>query len=88
MSRRTSLRRWLACFALAAGLAPASADAITIDDGHADYAARIVGGDLVSQLMDQSSGQTAWRDPRDVVIRLGASARVRLPRDGSLSASG
>ena len=66
------------------------AAAITIDDGHADYAARIVGGRLVSQVKDQSrgSGRTRWVAPENVVVRLGSNARVRLPRDGSLDAVG
>jgi putative ABC transporter-associated repeat protein len=75
-----------AAVALVAG-APATAAAVTIDSGHADYGARIVGRQLVSQVKDQSrgSGTTRWRDPAGVVVRLRSSARVRLPREGSLS---
>jgi surface-anchored protein len=64
----------------------ASASAVTLDAGHADYAARISGGRLVSQIKDQTrgSGSTRWLAPETVVARLGASAKIRLPRNGSL----
>lgn len=72
---------------LSAALAvPLLASSITLDAGHADYAARIAGGKLVSQIKDQTrgSGSTRWNAPGNVVARLGSRAEVRLPRDGSL----
>ncbi|MBE2315637.1 TIGR03773 family transporter-associated surface protein [Solirubrobacter sp. CPCC 204708] len=73
--------------ALLAGASPAQA-AVTLSSGHADYGARIVGGRLQAQVKDSTRGRTVWRDPSDVVIALGASARHTLPGGSFLGRKG
>jgi putative ABC transporter-associated repeat protein len=48
-----------------------------------DYAARLTGGRLVSQVKDGTvAGRTSWRDPSDVVFHLKAAARTTVPQSG------
>jgi len=73
---------------LLAGAAPAHA-AVSLRSGHADYAARIVGGKLHAQVKDQTrAGRAVWRDPSDVVVALDAKARYTLPKRSFLGDKG
>jgi putative ABC transporter-associated repeat protein len=56
---------------------------VVLSQGHADYAARIVDGRLVSQVKDGTgaSGPT-WRSPSQVVVQLKPAAAVTIPAGG------
>ncbi|GAA5116556.1 hypothetical protein GCM10023339_25450 [Alloalcanivorax gelatiniphagus] len=47
--------------------------------GHIDYAARIVGGRLTSQIGDDTSGSKVYREPSSTVLWLRPQSRVTLP---------
>lgn len=51
----------------------------TIESGHVDYAAKLIGPSLASQIKDGSSGATVWREPESVVLKLGDPAKVSVP---------
>ncbi|WP_433221679.1 TIGR03773 family transporter-associated surface protein [Dactylosporangium sp. CS-047395] len=57
-----------------------STGGVVLDQGHVDYAARIVNGKLVSQIKDGTkAGTTAWRSPPDVVFHLTDKAAGKVP---------
>jgi putative ABC transporter-associated repeat protein len=68
-------------------LGPASASAtVTLSQGHVDaVAARLSGGRLRFLVKDDTGSRVRWRDPGDVVLRVGANARYRLPSGRGLS---
>ena len=77
------MRAALVALAAALVLAPASDAQLVIDDGHADYGARIVDGGLRSQIKDSTAGGApVWREVESVRIRLDAAARATVP-DGA-----
>lgn len=53
--------------------------ATVLSSGHIDYASRIVGGRLQSQVGDDTSGSKTYRDPSETILWLKPSAEVRLP---------
>ena len=62
-------------------LFPAPASAQILDDGHVDYAARMVDGQFRSLIKDGTrGGAAAWREPSSVVFSLGNAARVTIPQ--------
>lgn len=70
---------------LALGPDAASA-AVTLSQGHVDaVAARLSGGRLRFVVKDDTGSRVRWRTPSDVVIRVGANARYRLPSGRGLS---
>ncbi|GAA2373530.1 TIGR03773 family transporter-associated surface protein [Dactylosporangium salmoneum] len=53
---------------------------VVLDQGHVDYAARVVNGQLVSQIKDGTkAGSTVWRNPADVVFHLTDQAAAKVP---------
>ncbi|WP_432970325.1 TIGR03773 family transporter-associated surface protein [Dactylosporangium sp. CA-233914] len=53
---------------------------VVLDQGHVDYAARVVNGQLVSQIKDGTkAGSTVWRSPADVVFHLTDQAAAKVP---------
>jgi surface-anchored protein len=53
---------------------------VVLEDGHVDYAARIVGGRLTSQVKDGTvAGKTEWRSPSQVVFRLKPESVTTVP---------
>ncbi|MFJ2232607.1 choice-of-anchor M domain-containing protein [Streptomyces sp. NPDC087859] len=51
-----------------------------LDEGHIDFAARILDDRLQIHVKDGTvSGRTTWRDPSSLVLRVGAAARNTLP---------
>ena len=63
----------------AAGPGVAQAQSVVLDDGHHDYAARLVDGQLRSQIKDGRTSPAVYRPPADVVVALSAAARVTVP---------
>lgn len=67
-------------------LAPASANArVVLDEGHVDYAARLIGGRLEARIKDDTGRIVRWRKVGSVVFHARSSTRTRLPADGSMS---
>lgn len=55
---------------------------VVLDQGHVDYAARVIDGRLVSQVKDGTTGGTPqWRAPGQVVFHLKAAAATTVPSD-------
>ncbi|MER7661477.1 TIGR03773 family transporter-associated surface protein [Streptomyces sp. NPDC096193] len=51
-----------------------------LDQGHIDFAARVVGGKLQIQVKDGTvSGKTTWREPSSVVLHVKPAAKNALP---------
>lgn len=65
----------------AAGTVPAATAApVTLVDGHVDYGARILGGELRSQIKDGTkAGPPVWREPSEVTFRLSSAAITTVP---------
>lgn len=85
--KRSRMGGIVAVAALAAtNAATAEADPVALADGHVDYAARIVGGELRSQVKDgtQGSDRVVWRDPGDVVFVVRDAAKTTVPADARL----
>ncbi|MFD5029388.1 TIGR03773 family transporter-associated surface protein [Streptomyces sp. NPDC058220] len=63
---------------------PTAADVVSttkvLDEGHIDFAARVVGGKLQIHVKDGTvSGKTTWREPSSVVLHVKSEARKTLP---------
>ncbi|WP_394940324.1 TIGR03773 family transporter-associated surface protein [Psychromicrobium sp. YIM B11713] len=71
----------LACLAGDAGGAAQALPpgAVVLDQGHVDFASRIVDGKLRSQIKDGTSSAVQWREPSDTVIKLKPEAKITLP---------
>jgi surface-anchored protein len=55
-------------------------DRKVLDDGHIDFAARVVDGKLQIHVKDGTvSGRTTWREPSSVVLRVKPAAKNTLP---------
>jgi surface-anchored protein len=76
-----------ALMALAIGGAPAAAAPVVLDEGHVDYGARMVDGQLQSQVKDGTRGASAvvWREPADVVFHVRSAARTTVPANPQLA---
>jgi putative ABC transporter-associated repeat protein len=58
-------------------------DAVVLNDGHVDYATRILGGALSSQVKDGTrAGTTTWREPGRVVFHVVPAAGTTVPASG------
>lgn len=66
-------------------LAPGSARAQVLADGHVDYAARIVDGQLRSQIKDGTRGTAVWRDVPGVTFAVTDAARTTVPSSPSFA---
>ncbi|WP_129843517.1 choice-of-anchor M domain-containing protein [Streptomyces sp. RFCAC02] len=53
-----------------------------LDEGHADIGPALIDGAWEIRIKDDSSGNAVWRDPADVVLRLGDNAEQTVPEDG------
>jgi surface-anchored protein len=58
---------------------------VVLADGHVDYGARLIEGSLQSQIKDSTSGSVVWREPADVVFRLGPTAKATVPSNPKLA---
>lgn len=58
---------------------PAPAQAQVLADGHVDYAARIVDGQLRGQIKDGTRGAAVWRDVAGVTFAVTDGARTTVP---------
>lgn len=66
-------------------LAPGSARAQVLAEGHVDYAARIVDGQLRSQIKDGTRGTTVWREVPGVTFAVLDPARTTVPSSSSFA---
>lgn len=67
--------------------APAGAQEVVLGDGHVDYAARMVAGQLRGQVKDGTQGadRVVWREPESVVLEVRRAARGTIPNDARLA---
>ncbi|MGP4006197.1 TIGR03773 family transporter-associated surface protein [Streptomyces sp. 4N124] len=57
-----------------------ASDTKVLDEGHIDFAARVVGGKLQIHVKDGTvSGKTTWREPSSVVLHVKPAAKNTLP---------
>jgi surface-anchored protein len=76
----TSMNRSLLMALTGILLLPAPASAQVLSEGHVDYAARVVDGQLRSLVKDGTrGGEPVWREPGDVVFAIGSAARTTVP---------
>ncbi|MFK0115207.1 TIGR03773 family transporter-associated surface protein [Streptomyces sp. NPDC090994] len=55
-------------------------DRTVLDEGHVDFAARVVGGKLRIHLKDGTvAGRTVWREPSSVVLHVKPAAKNSIP---------
>lgn len=64
--------------------APPAGAAVVLDDGHVDYGARMVGGELQSQVKDGTGAAVVWREPAEVLFSLGPEARTSIPQGSKI----
>jgi putative ABC transporter-associated repeat protein len=58
-------------------------NAVVLNNGHVDYAARIAGGALSAQVKDGTvAGTTTWREPSRVVFHVVSAAATTVPGSG------
>ncbi|MDO8196962.1 choice-of-anchor M domain-containing protein [Conexibacter sp. JD483] len=64
----------------------ARAEPVVLADGHVDYAARMVGGQLRNQIKDGTQGvdRVVWREPADVVFEVREAAKTTVPADARM----
>jgi putative ABC transporter-associated repeat protein len=64
----------------------ANADAVVLGEGHVDYGARMVAGQLRSQIKDGTQGadRVVWREPADVLFEIRPAAKLSVPSDARL----
>ncbi|MFJ7213658.1 TIGR03773 family transporter-associated surface protein [Amycolatopsis sp. NPDC098790] len=63
-----------------------STTGVVLADGHVDYAVRLVGGKLVSQVKDGTvAGTTTWRTPGSVVFHVVDKAATTVPEGTQFS---
>jgi putative ABC transporter-associated repeat protein len=86
--RATAAAGWVATLTLLA-CAPAAgvarAEPVVLADGHVDYAARMVDGELRSQIKDGTQGadHVVWRDPASVVFKVVRAAKTTVPSNSA-----
>jgi len=75
--------------AIAAGLiaVPGARATTVLADGHVDYAARMVDGQLRSLIKDGTQGadQVVWREPASVLYELRPASKATIPSDPRLA---
>jgi surface-anchored protein len=67
--------------ALPVARAAHAAAPVVVADGHVDLGPRLVDGEWVVQLRDDTAGEPVWRDPADVVLQVADAARNTVPDD-------
>ncbi|GGP66036.1 TIGR03773 family transporter-associated surface protein [Saccharothrix coeruleofusca] len=67
--------------ALMLGQHTAHAAPVVVADGHVDLGPRLVEGDWVVQIRDDTGGEPVWREPSDVVIQVADAAKNTVPDD-------
>ncbi|GAA2697223.1 MULTISPECIES: choice-of-anchor M domain-containing protein [Actinosynnema] len=60
---------------------PASAAPLEIRDGHVDIGPALVDGAWQVRVEDDSTSPPTWRDPAEVVLRIGDAAKAAIPAD-------
>jgi putative ABC transporter-associated repeat protein len=66
--------------ARAAASADVASDKKVLDEGHVDFAARVLDGELSLHVKDGTvPGRVTWREPSSVVLHIGPAARNTLP---------
>lgn len=60
-------------------------DSVMIQAGHADFGPTYANGQWKLKIRDDSGDEPVWRDPENVVFRLGSSAMVPMPNDAQYS---
>ncbi|MFT7837878.1 choice-of-anchor M domain-containing protein [Saccharothrix sp. BKS2] len=58
-----------------------AAEPVVIADGHVDLGPRLVDGNWVLRLRDDTEGEPVWRDPADVVLQVVDAAGNTVPDD-------
>ncbi|MFI2430548.1 choice-of-anchor M domain-containing protein [Streptomyces sp. NPDC018693] len=72
--------------AVAAAADDAVSTPATLTEGHLDFAARVVGGRLQLHVKDgTTAGQTVWREPSSLLLKVGDKARNTLPEGGQFA---
>jgi putative ABC transporter-associated repeat protein len=62
---------------------PVGETAVVLNNGHVDYAARILGGALRAQIKDGTvAGTTTFREPSRVVFHVVSAAAITVPANG------
>lgn len=68
-----------------------SANAVTsnqpvmIQAGHADFGPTLAGGNWKIQIRDDTGDEPVWRDPENVVFKLGSNSIIPMPNDSTYS---
>lgn len=60
---------------------PVGSGRVVLADGHVDLGPAYVDGEWRFMVHDDSTDPSVWRDPRDVVLRIGDAALVEVPDD-------
>ena len=56
---------------------------VMIQAGHADFGPTLSGGNWKIQIRDDTGDEPVWRDPENVVFKLGNSSIVPMPNDAT-----
>lgn len=58
---------------------------VMIQAGHADFGPTLSGGNWKMKIRDDTGDEPVWRDPENVVFKLGSSSIVSMPDDSTYS---
>ena len=56
---------------------------VMIQAGHADFGPTLAGGNWKIQIRDDTGDDPVWRDPENVVFKLGSSSIIPMPNDAT-----
>lgn len=56
---------------------------VMIQAGHADFGPTLAGGHWKIQIRDDTGDDPVWRDPENVVFKLGSSSIIQMPNDAA-----
>lgn len=65
--------------------AASSNQPVMIQAGHADFGPTLAGGNWKIQIRDDTGDDPVWRDPENVVFKLGSSSIIPMPNDSTYS---
>ncbi len=65
--------------------AATSSHPVMIQAGHADFGPTLAGGNWKIQIRDDTGDDPVWRDPENVVFKLGSSSIIPMPNDSTYS---
>lgn len=65
--------------------AATSSQPVMIQAGHADFGPTLAGGHWKIQIRDDTGDDPVWRDPENVVFKLGSSSIIPMPNDATYS---